>query len=174
MSGGKKVLRHRVLTDSEVKVMAANLYRLVYLNNLAQVLADCLDSVCVDMRCVCQRLGDASRREVRARFQRMVELTRGIGRLQTVVCKDVRLCEEGGLSGIADGINEILQMFMPGADVSDASKARLLALVENAFEAMKKGQQLDVDYLADTVGIVRKCESEILSKMKAKGGDGYA
>lgn len=163
----------RVLSDREVKAMAANCYRLIYLNNLTQVVADCLDSVCVDLRCVCQRLeGDASM-VMRQRLRRMIELTRGVGRLQKLVCGDVRNGDELGLASVADSVNELLEAFMPGADLGDEAKRRLLGKVEEAWNAMKKGQEIDVDCVNEVAGLVRRTEARLLSA-KAKGGEGYA
>lgn len=154
------------MTPEERKRTAADLYRILYLNNLSETLADCLDSVLVDLRAVCRKVGDVSRHDTRRKLSRMVELTRGISVLQTVVCKDIRDNKEDGLHLLADSVNSIIEMFMPDADLSDKAYEEMIVAVTKAWTHMRACRQHDADCIKEIEEMTIQREKELKAKMK--------
>lgn len=154
------------MTPEERKRTAADLYRILYLNNLSETLADCLDSVLVDLRAVCRKVGDVSRHDTRRKLNRMVELTRGISVLQTVVCKDIRDNKEDGLHLLADSVNSIIEMFMPDADLSDKAYEEMIVAVTKAWTHMRVCRQHDADCIKEIEEMTIQREQELKNQMK--------
>lgn len=154
------------MTPEERKRTAADLYRILYLNNLSETLADCLDSVLVDLRAVCRKVGDVSRHDTRRKLNRMVELTRGISVLQTVVCKDIRDNKEDGLHLLADSVNSIIEMFMPDADLSDKAYEEMIVAVTKAWTHMRACRQHDADCISEIEEMTIQREKELKAKTK--------
>ena len=135
--------------DAEVRAFAGDLFRLVYLGHLAETLADCLDSVGVEFGAVAGRMADVSLHETRRKLRRAVDMARGLRLMQRDLCTNIRECADGGLSDFADGVNGILEMFMPTADLSEESYTRLVARVTAAFESMRLGRESEPGMIAD-------------------------
>ena len=69
--------------------------------------------------------------------------------MQRDLCANIRECADGGLADFADGVNGILEMFMPTADLSEESYTRLVARVTAAFESMRRGRESEPGMIAD-------------------------
>lgn len=154
------------MTPEERKRTAADLYRILYLNNLSETLADCLDSVLVDLRAACRKVGDVSRHDTRRKLNRMVELTRSISVLQTVVCKNIRADKEDGLHLLADSINSIIEMFMPDSDLSDKAYEEMIVAVTKAWTHMRACRQHDADCVNEIEQMAIQREKELKAQMK--------
>lgn len=144
-----KETKLKLKPDAEVRAFAGDLFRLVYLGHLAETLADCLDSVGVEFGAVVGRMAGLSLHETRRKLRRAVDLARGLRSMQRDLCANIRVCDPGGLQDFADGVNGILEMFMPTADLSEESYTRLVARVTAAFESMRRGRASEDGMIAD-------------------------
>lgn len=128
-------------SHSNTRQVATDIYTVKYQTYLLQVLCDNLDSAVLDYLAPIDRLRMTATYETRLKLGNILRLAKSLRAALSEVCHQLTVSEE--LTGLSDGLNDMLMLFRVHADVSDEAVKAMTERLAATVKTVREGQALE-------------------------------